>query len=143
MLASSQALSAQAAEFSTSVLKPTPLGPEGSIGAAFPQDGGKIAYYFSADVQEGELLTQIFFTGQVGGEKRVELALLDVNANLMTAYWIQGVEAQRDAIRSFRIEEPGRQLLRVTVAGPETDKFRLEFGGSALAQPSSPELDRP
>jgi hypothetical protein len=130
-------LTVQAAEFSTSILKPTPLGPEKNISASFPQDSGKIAYYFSADVQTGELLTQISFKGQIGREKRVELALFDANANLISAYWIQGVEAQREAIRSFPIEQPGRQLLRVTVFGPETDVFRLEFGGSALPQPSS------
>jgi len=123
-----------AAEFSESVLKPTLLSPEGSITASFPQDGEKMSYYFSATVQKGELLTQIFFKGQVGREKRVELALLDENANLISAYWIHGVEARRDAIRSFPVEAPGRQLLRVTVSGPKTDEFRLEFGGSALAQ---------
>lgn len=127
-----------AAEFSTLVMKPTLLNPAGSITASFPQGGGKIAYYFSTEIQKGELLTQIFFRGQVGREKRVELALLDENANLISAYWIQGVEAQRDAVRSFRVEGPGRQLLRVTVSGPETDEFRLEFGGSALPRPSSP-----
>jgi hypothetical protein len=128
----------QAAEFSTSVMKPTLLAPEGIIGAAFPQGGGKTVYYFFAEVQKGELLTQISFKGSGGGEKRVELAFLDSNASLMTAYWIQGVEAQSDAVRSFSINEPRRQLLRVTVSGPETDEFRVEFGGSALLQPSSP-----
>jgi hypothetical protein len=130
--------SVQAAEFSTSVMKPTPLVPEGIIGAVFPQGGGKTVYYFSVEVQKGELLTQISFKGSVGREKRVELALLNGTASLMTAYWIQGAEAQRDAVRSFPIKEPSRQLLRVTVSGPETDEFRLEFGGSALPQPSSP-----
>lgn len=130
-------ISVQAAEFSTSIMKPTPLASEGIIGAAFPQGGGKTVYYFSVEVRKGELLTQISFKGSVDGEKRVELALLDNNASLRTAYWIQGVEAQRNAVRSFSIKEPSRQLLRVTVSGPETDEFRLEFGGSALPQPSS------
>lgn len=127
-------VSVQAAEFSTSVMKPTPLAPEGIIGAAFPHGGGKTVYYFSVEVQKGELLTQIAFEGSFGGEKRVELALLDDKANLLTAYWIQGVEARRNAVRSFSIKESSRQLLRVTVSGPETDEFRLEFGGSALPQ---------
>lgn len=130
--------SVQAAEFSTSVMEPTPLAPEGTIGAVFPQGGGKTVYYFSVEVQKGELLTQLSFKGSVGGEKRVELALLNRDASLRTAYWIQGVEARRGAVRSFPIKEPSRQLLRVTVSGPETDEFRLEFGGSALPQPSSP-----
>ena len=127
----------QAAEFSTSVRTPTPLGPEGSIGGSFPRSEGRTAYYFFADLRKGELLTQIFFNGQLGKEKRVEFALLDENASLLSAFWIQGIETQRDAIRSFPVERTGRQLLRVTVSGPETDRFRLEFGGSALlAQPS-------
>lgn len=142
-LVSFTGLCAQAAEFSASVMKPTPLSPEGIIGAAFPQGGGKTVYYFSVEVQKGELLTQISFKGSVGGEKRVELAFLDGNASLMTAYWIQGVEAQKDAVRSFPIEEPGRQLLRVTVSGPAIDAFRFEFGGSALPQPSSPSTEGP
>ena len=127
----------QAAEFSTSVRTPTPINPEGSIVGSFPRSEGRIAYYFFADLREGELLTQIFFNGQLGKEKRVELALLDENANLLNAYWIQGVEKQRDAIRSFPVKKAGRQLLRVTVSGPETDEFRLEFGGSALSIPLS------
>ena len=127
----------QAADFSTLVLKPTPLGPEGGIEATFPPGGGSFAYYFTTTIQKGELLTQIFFKGQPGREKRVELALLDANANLISAYWIQGVETQNDAIRSFPIAEPGRQLLRITVSGPETDEFRVTFGGSAFPQPAS------
>lgn len=130
----------QASEFSTSVRTPTPISSEGKIGGSFPGSKGRIAYYFFANLRKGELLTQIFFNGQLGQEKRVELALLDEKANLISAYWIQGIERQRDAVRSFPIEKACRQLLRVTVAGSETDEFRLEFGGSALpAQSSSTE----
>jgi len=121
-----------AAEFSTSVRSPTPLNSEGNIQGAFPHSEGRTAYYFFADLQKGELLTQIFFNGSFGKEKRVELALLDENASLLSAYWIQGADQQKDAIRSFPVERACRRLLRITVFGPETDQFRLEFGGSAL-----------
>jgi hypothetical protein len=127
-----------AAEFSTSLLKPAPIGTEGIITASFPPGGEKMAYYFSVDLQKGDLLTQISFQGRPGSEKRVELALLDANANLISAYWIQGAESRKDAARQFPIETLGRQVLRLTVSGPETDEFRIELGGRAFSAPTIP-----
>ena len=127
-----------AAEFSTSLLKPAPIGAEGVINASFPPGGGRMAYYFSVDLQKGDLLTQISFKGRSGSEKRVELALLNANAGLVSAYWIQGTEPQKDAARHFPIETLGRQILRLTVSGPETDEFRIEFGGRAFSASTAP-----
>jgi hypothetical protein len=127
---------ADAADFSTAAWKPTPLSPEGVITAPFPDNGEKAVYYFTVDLKKGDLLTQLLFSGQAGNEKRVELALLDHEASLVSAYWIHGTEGRKEAVRRFPIEKPGRQLLRVTVFGYQADEFRLEFGGSAL--PSSP-----
>jgi hypothetical protein len=130
-----QSARVQAVEFSTSALKPSLLDPNGAIGAFFPSGDSRIAYYFVADLQKGELLTQLSFKGHAGREKRVELALLDSEARLVSSYWIQGVETQKDAIRSFPIEVAGQRILRVTVFGPETDEFRVELGGRALPPP--------
>lgn len=127
----------EAAEFSTSFLQPTALPLEGIITAAFPSGNARIAYYFSVDVQKGELVTQLTFTGPSGGEKRVELALLDNNAELVTGYWIQGAASRKDAVRGFPIDRPGPQLLRVTVLGPEADTYRVQIGGRAFVSPSS------
>jgi hypothetical protein len=126
----------QAVEFSTSALKPSLLDPNGGpISASFPTGDSRTAYYFVADLQKGELVIQLSFKGHAGREKRVELALLDSEARLISSYWIQGIETQKDAVRSFPIEMAGQQILRVTVFGPATDEFRIELGGRALPPP--------
>jgi len=130
-----QSARVQAVELSTSALQPSPLDPTGAINAPFPSGDGRIAYYFVADLRKGELLTQLSFKGRAGREKRVELALLDSDAHLVSCYWIQGVETWKDAIRSFPIEMAGQRIFRVTVFGPETDEFRVELGGRALPPP--------
>jgi hypothetical protein len=43
------------------------------------------------------------------------------------------VEANADATKSFPVDRSGRHVLRLTVQGPETTKFRIELGGNALA----------
>jgi len=133
-----QATRVQAVELSTSALKPSLLDPTGAINATFPSMDSRTAYYFVADLRKGDLMTQLSFKGRAGREKRVELALLDNEAHLVTCYWIQGVETWKDAIRSFPIEMIGRQIFRVTVFGPETDEFRVELGGPALSPPPQP-----
>jgi hypothetical protein len=128
------------AGFSTSVMKPTPVGVDGVISDAFPA-GGKISYYFSVELQKGDLLTQISFDGRAGAGKQVELALLDANARVADSYWIHGSDAKEEATRSFPIDSTGRRVLRISVQGPETGGFRLELGGSAFVAPetSSPQ----
>jgi hypothetical protein len=130
------------AGFSTSIMKPTPVGVEGVISDAFPA-GGKVSYYFSVDLQKGELLTQISFDGRPGAGKEVELALLGANARVVDSYWIHGSDAKEEATRSFPIDSSSRRLLRVTVQGPETGGFRLELGGSAFVAPEAPTAQSP
>jgi hypothetical protein len=129
--------STDAAEFSNSLLKPASVEKEGVMSAAFPPGGERMAYYFSVDLQKGDLLTQISFKGRPGSEKRVEFALLDANASLISAYWIQGAESQKGAARQFPIEKSGLQVLRLTVSGPQTDEFRVELGGRAFPSSSA------
>lgn len=125
------------AGFSTSVMKPTPVGIDGVVSDAFPA-GGKISYYFSVELQKGDLLTQISFDGRSGADKQVELALLGANARVADSYWIHGSDAKEEATRSFPIDSSGRRVLRVTVQGPETGGFRLELGGSAFVASETP-----
>jgi hypothetical protein len=125
------------AGFSTSIMKPTPVGVSGVISAAFPTTGQKTSYYFVVQVQKGELLTQIAFDGRTGADKQVELALLQSNARVEDSYWIHGSDSQEEATRSFSIDSAGRKLLRVEVAGPATGTFRIELGGSALTSETS------
>lgn len=127
-----QAARVQAVDFSTSALRPTQLDPTGAIAASFPSGNGRTSYYFVADLQKGELLTQLSFKGHAGPEKHVEFTLLDENAHLVSSFWIRGIETKRDAVRSFPIEAAGQRMLRVTVFGPETDEFRIEVGGGAF-----------
>ncbi len=133
----------QAGELSTSALKPSPLDPTGAINGPFPSGDGRIAYYFIANLRQGELLTQLSFKGRAGREKRVELALLDSEAHLVSCYWIQGAETWKDAIRSFPIEMAGQRIFRVTVFGPTTDEFRVELGGRALPPPTLAKAETP
>ena len=112
------------------------------ISDAFPA-GGKISYYFSVELQKGDLLTQISFEGRSGAGKQVELALLGANARVADSYWIHGSDAKEEATRSFPIDSSGRRVLRVTVQGPETGGFRLELGGSAFVAPETPSAQGP
>ncbi len=133
-----QATRVQAVDFSTSSLRPAQLDPTGAITASFPAGDGRTTYYFVADLQKGELLTQLSFKGHTGREKHVEFTLLDEDAHLASSFWIQGVETKRDAVRSFPIEVAGQRMLRVTVFGPETDEFRVEVGGGAFPTVPAP-----
>jgi hypothetical protein len=126
------------AGFSTSIMRPTAVGANGVISASFPTGGQKVSYYFSARVQKGELLTQIAFDGREGTPKQVELALLSGNARVEDSYWIHGSEEKTESTRSFPIDADGTRILRVTVQGPETGGFRVELGGSAFLESTSP-----
>jgi hypothetical protein len=122
------------ANFSTSIMKPTPVGANGVISASFPTGGQKASYYFSVTVQKGELLTQISFDGRDGANKQVELALLNSNARVEDSYWIHGSDAKEESTRSFPVDSDGKRVLRVTVQGPETGGFSVELGGSAFVE---------
>lgn len=126
------------ANFSTSIMKPTPVGANGVISASFPGGGQKGSYYFSVHVQKGELLTQISFDGREGANKQVELALLNSSARVEDSYWIHGSDAVEEATRSFPIDSAGKRVLRLTVQGPETGGFRVELGGSAFVESPTP-----
>lgn len=131
------------ANFSTSIMKPTPVGANGVISASFPTGGQKGSYYFSVNVQKGELLTQISFDGRDGAPKQVELALLNSSARVEDSYWIHGSDAVAESTRSFPMDSAGKRVLRVTVQGPETGGFRVEFGGSAFVESPTPAASAP
>jgi hypothetical protein len=124
------------AGFSTSIMKPTVVGANGVISASFPTGGQKATYYFSVQVQKGELLTQIAFDGRDGANKQVEFALLNSNARVEDSYWIHGSDATEESTRSFPMDSDGKRVLRVMVQGPETGGFRVELGGSAFVEPT-------
>ncbi|MBM4268488.1 MAG: hypothetical protein FJ144_18075 [Deltaproteobacteria bacterium] len=126
--------SASAADLSTSATSPTPLGPGGLVEGSFPE--GKTSYYISVDVKPGDLLTQIGFDGRPGARKAVVLALIDGSGRSTDSYWTHGEESAEEKTRAFPIDASGKQILRLEVEGPPTARFRVEVGGSALANAS-------
>jgi hypothetical protein len=124
---------AGANEPSRSFLAPTPVGPDGVITGAFPGGDGYAYYYFAADLKAGNLLTQMSVSGRDGAMKWISLALLDEHGRADKSYFMSRVEANADATKSFPIDRSGRYVLRLSVQGAETTKYRIELGGNALA----------
>lgn len=121
----------RASEFSTSIMRPTPIEAHGVIRGALPKT--KTSYYFSVDAKSGDLLTQLSLRGAPGADKQLELALLDRSARVQDSYWVHGGDADNEATRSFTLDEAGKKVLRVTIQGPETGAFCVLLGGSAFA----------
>ncbi|HZR82117.1 MAG TPA: hypothetical protein VFD92_13560 [Candidatus Binatia bacterium] len=121
----------RAAALSTSIMNPTPVGESGVVEASFPE--GKTAYYVAADVKAGSLLTQMSFDGRPGAQKSVDVTLLDASGRQSAGAWVHGEEPAEEKTRIFPIDASGRQVVRIEVEGPPTARFRVEFGGDALA----------
>lgn len=130
------------AEFSTSIMEPTPVDATGIISAMFPNGGQSASYYFSLEAQPGDLLTQISYQGQTRADKQLELSLINENGKQGSSYWIHGSDPVEESTRSFTIDKKGRQVICLTVRGPETGQFRVELGGTAVsgAAPKSPQI---
>jgi outer membrane protein OmpA-like peptidoglycan-associated protein len=122
--------SAGAEGFSTSVIRPSSVPPNGVISGSFP--AGETRYYFAMDVAPGDLLTQLSFAGRDGAQKEVDLEILDANARVRAQYWIHGPESSLQSTRGFPVDASGRQVVRLRVKGPEKGIFCLELGGSAF-----------
>lgn len=132
-MSSSRPAATPANEPSRSFLAPMPVGADGVITGAFPGGEGYAYYYFVADLKAGNLLTQMSVSGREGAIKWMSLALLDEHGRADKSYHMSRVEANADATKSFPVDRSGRYVLRLTVQGPETTKFRVELGGNALA----------
>jgi hypothetical protein len=129
-----QAAPAAAAPFSRSLLAPTALPRDGVIAGTLPGGEKKTTYYyFVADLKPGDLLTQISYAGRPNAPKMVQLELLDGKARAGSYYYISGeLDANSEKTRAFPIDSTGRYIVRVSVAGVEGTKFKVELGGSAL-----------
>ena len=121
------------ADFSTSIMKPTPVDTNGVISASFPTGGQNTSYYFSVEAQPGDLLTQISYQGRAGADKQLELSLINENGKQGNWYWIHGSDPSAEGTRSFPIDKKGRQVVHLTVQGPEAGQFRVELGGTAVS----------
>lgn len=121
--------------FSRSYLAPTALPTNGVIAGTAP-GGDKVVthYYFAADLKAGDLMSQISFKGRANAPKQLELAILDGNGRLnpnATYYIMEGLAANSEKTRTFKIDSTGRYIVRVSVSGVEGTQFKVELGGSA------------
>jgi outer membrane protein OmpA-like peptidoglycan-associated protein len=116
--------------FSTTVMRPSQVPPNGVISGAFP--AAETRYYFALDVVPGDLMTQLSYAGRAGAQKEVDLEILDEDARVRAQYWIHGEEPSLQSTRGFPIDGSGRQILRLRVKGPETGRFCLELGGNSF-----------
>jgi hypothetical protein len=130
---------AQAQTFSTSALSPSPVPANGVISGSYPQGGAETTYYFAADLKAGDLATQISFMGRPGRDKSLEIALVDPTGKRAGGHYVMGsIDANQEQARVLPIDTTGRHVLRVITKGPETTTFRIELGGTALANVQKP-----
>jgi hypothetical protein len=124
---------AQAQEFSTSALNPTPVPATGVITGAYPP-GAEATYYFVVDLKAGELASQISFMGRPNRDKKLEFDLLNSSGRAIGSHYIMGtLDANGEQVRNLAVDAKGRYTIRLKLTGPETTTFRVELGGSALA----------
>jgi hypothetical protein len=131
---SREAASEPAAPLSRSYLAPAALPPNGVITGMAP-GGDRVVthYYFVADLKAGDLMSQISFRGRPNAPKMLELALLDSSGRANTSYFItDGLAANRENTRMFKVDSTGRHVVRVSVSGAEGTQFKVELGGNAL-----------
>jgi hypothetical protein len=135
IVAGSVATSVACAEtFSTSALNPSAIPANGVITGSYPQGGTEATYYFAADLKAGDLATQISFMGRPGRDKSLEIALVDPAGKRAGGHYVMGsIDANQEQARVLPVDSTGRHVIRVTTKGPETTKFRIELGGTALA----------
>jgi hypothetical protein len=124
---------AQAQEFSTSALNPTPVPATGVITGAYPA-GTEATYYFVVDLKAGELASQISFMGRPNRDKKLEFDLLNSSGRAVGSHFVMGtLDANGEQVRNLPVDAKGRYTIRLKLTGPETTTFRVELGGSALA----------
>ena len=136
---------ARAETFSTSALNPSPVPANGVISGSYPQGGTETTYYFATDLKAGDLATQISFMGRPGRDKSLEITLVDPAGKRAGSYYVMGsLDANQEQARLLPVDSTGRHVIRVTTKGPETTTFRIELGGTALANaPKAVTADKP
>ena len=128
------AAAAYADTFSTSALNPSQVPANGVIAGSFPPGGAETTFYFAADLKAGDLATQISFMGRPGRDKSLEIALVDPSGKRVGSHYILGsLDVNQEQARVLPIDATGRHMIRVTTKGPQTTEFRIELGGTALA----------
>jgi outer membrane protein OmpA-like peptidoglycan-associated protein len=125
---------AAADDFSTSVMRPTPVDPStGMVAGKLPGGTGSASYYFAVDLHTGDLMTQFQINGRPNGERRLTLQVLDADAKVAASTFVRaGFGAKDEGTKSFAIDASGRHVIRLIVEGEETGTFCVLMGGTAL-----------
>lgn len=118
---------------SSSVFSPTAIPPDGIVSGPLPGVDRAATYYVLADLQKGDLLTQLTLVGREGPMKSIDFGLLEPNARTGGKYWLNDNGASGEKTRSFPIDRDGPQIIRIATTGPETGTFKVELGGTAMA----------
>jgi hypothetical protein len=122
-----------AESFSTSAVSPGPIPASGSIASGYPTGGNETRYYFTADLKAGVLATQIAYKGAPDSSKMLELTLVSASGREVGSYYIKSFGQNLDDARAFKIDNSGPYTIRVGVKGPEAASFKVDLGGSSLA----------
>jgi outer membrane protein OmpA-like peptidoglycan-associated protein len=126
------ATAAAADELSKSVIRPT-LVTSGVVAGNLPGSDGSASYYISVDLQQGILMTQLAIAGRANIAKKLSVELLDADARVAAStYVIADLDPKAEVAKSFPIDSPGRYVIRLTTAGPETGTYCLLMGGAAM-----------
>lgn len=132
-LAGKVAAPAPVAGPSTSFTNPSPLPADGVIAGTIPPGRGyQTSYYFAAPLKGGQLISQIGVTSTGTGSNMIEMSLLKPDGNPVDTYYTKSFEKNHEATKTFSIGNTDTYIVRVTVQGAETTKFKAELGGSAL-----------
>ncbi len=122
--------------YSRSFLDPTHLGAASAISGTFPAVRTTSTYYFDADLRAGVLAVQMSLAArkELGGTKWMSFEILGPDGDR-----IDGVQLERtfaatsEGTHSFAINHSGRYVMRVSIRGTESTKYKIELGGDALA----------
>ena len=130
-------------ELSTSILRPTPIGPAAPIvTGTLPGGTGAKTFYLKVDLKVGNFLAQAQITGRANGERRLTLEQLGGDAAVEDQTFVRsGFGIKDEVTKVFPIDSSGPHVFRLTVTGEETGAFCLLFGGTAL--PSATPADCP
>ena len=134
LAATFMAASASAQDYSTSLIRPTQLASDqGVLAGALPGASGGKSYYVAADLKAGVLQTQIKVSASSSAVRSITLELLGADSRIRDGYYVKtSSNQQNEAGRAFQIDQSGPVNLKVTVEGPETGRFCVLLGGSAL-----------
>jgi hypothetical protein len=118
---------------SRSFLAPTKISADGVINGTFPGGASYTRYYFVADLKAGKLMTQMSVSGRQGASKYMKLTMLEADGREASSYHMSRVEANADVTHSFPVDSSGPHIFRLTLEGAEGNRYKVEFGGDALA----------